>query len=512
MDRGTILRVTALLGFALCGRPLAFSQTPATQTPLAPPPPLTLAERTAIGMAQHDGPLTVWGLHKPVQVLRDDSGTVHIYAQDTHDLFFAQGFVAAQDHMWQMEMWRRSVEGKLAEVLGQDYVQRDKFARMLAFHGDWNAAFHAYHPEGELILQSFADGINAAIHIAVEEQKVPVEFSAAGFVPEPSWSAKTFLTQLPAWAMSPHSGLPQPVLDMAKGSSDLNWMIKPPAKPAAGEKPAPPTLISSPLPTGINPALAMMVDLHAPGWSAKGPSQAVLPGVAAPMSAIIGQPQVRVVEIGPALAPTSERQLIHAKPNPFAPVIFEIKRTANGPVLAEDSGKHQAYVLQWPEATGAAGLGALTPMQHKEDSVAGKAAAESAAKFHLLLSPEPEDDPKGADPNFERVQTELFHEESPISIAWGDYDNDGWPDMVVGYGRGRVKLFRHHRCEPGARRILGRLRRRRQSRPLHRFCIQCDHGQPALQGRRPRTLRRCRREDGHQRLGRITSGLLCRLQ
>jgi penicillin amidase len=55
-----------------------------------------------------------------VEVLRDTWGVPHIHAKSTEDLFFAQGFVVAQDRMWQLEIWRRNAEGRLAEVLGRN--------------------------------------------------------------------------------------------------------------------------------------------------------------------------------------------------------------------------------------------------------------------------------------------------------------------------------------------------------------------------------------------------------
>ena len=191
-----ICRVVSLLGLALLGQPFLSAQS------LGAAPPLSLAERTAQSLAQHNGSLSVLGLHHPVQVLRDPWGIPHIYAEDTHDLFFAQGFTVAQDHMWQMELWRRTGEGKLAQVLGPAYVQRDTFARLLAFHGDWNAEYRKYHPEGVVIFGAFAQGVNAAINIALEEQKIPIEFQVMGFLPESAWTAKTVLTRMPAWTLS----------------------------------------------------------------------------------------------------------------------------------------------------------------------------------------------------------------------------------------------------------------------------------------------------------------------
>ena len=99
----------------------------AGQTSASPSPDLVALAKARL--APHTGTLAVRDLQQPVEVIRDKWGVPHIYALSTHDLFFAQGFVAAQDHMWQMELWRRNSDGTLAEVLGPDYAERDKFAR-----------------------------------------------------------------------------------------------------------------------------------------------------------------------------------------------------------------------------------------------------------------------------------------------------------------------------------------------------------------------------------------------
>ena len=69
-------------------------------------------------LAQIDGEIKVAGLKAPVQVVRDTWGVPHISAQSADDLFFAQGYVMAQDRLWQMEMWRRAAEGRMAEIAG----------------------------------------------------------------------------------------------------------------------------------------------------------------------------------------------------------------------------------------------------------------------------------------------------------------------------------------------------------------------------------------------------------
>ena len=87
-----------------------------------------------------------------MQVRWDEWGVPHIYAGNAEDLFFAQGYTQAQDRWWQMEWWRRSREGRLAEVLGAAAVERDRQARLLKFRGPiTEAEWTSYHPEGRRI-------------------------------------------------------------------------------------------------------------------------------------------------------------------------------------------------------------------------------------------------------------------------------------------------------------------------------------------------------------------------
>ncbi|MGH7503544.1 MAG: penicillin acylase family protein [Longimicrobiales bacterium] len=142
-------------------------------------------------LAQIDGQLDINGLRDTVRVLRDTWGVPHIHAKNIDDLFFAQGFVHAQDRLWQMDMYRRTFEGRLAEVLGPEALRHDRLARRLLFRGPFDdREFTSYHPEGRRIFEAFADGVNA--YIASIGDNLPVEFKLTGLRPLP-WTAETSL-------------------------------------------------------------------------------------------------------------------------------------------------------------------------------------------------------------------------------------------------------------------------------------------------------------------------------
>ncbi|MQA89962.1 MAG: hypothetical protein GEU90_06985 [Gemmatimonas sp.] len=156
-----------------------------------------LAEST---LSQIEGDLTVPGLQAQVEVIRDQWGIPHIYAQNTEDLFFAQGYVMAQDRLWQMEMWRRWHEGKLAEVFGAEAFDYDLRTRLMMFRGPWDESeFTSYHPEGEGIFTAYANGVNAFIE--QNANNLPVEFQLTGVRPDP-WTAQTVLLRWAQIALS----------------------------------------------------------------------------------------------------------------------------------------------------------------------------------------------------------------------------------------------------------------------------------------------------------------------
>src|SRR6516162_2304338 len=159
-------------------------------------------QRARQSLAVISGTEQVPGLHASVRVQRDRWGVAHIYARDQHDLFFAQGFVTAQDRLFQMELWKRAGQGRLAEILGPSAIQRDINARRLSYRGDKAQEFRSYAADTAEILAAFTAGINA--YIADIQRPghpgLPLEFQLAGFKPE-QWKPEDCVNRLAAYAM-----------------------------------------------------------------------------------------------------------------------------------------------------------------------------------------------------------------------------------------------------------------------------------------------------------------------
>ena len=124
--------------------------------------------------------LQIAGLSQPVEILRDRWGINHIYAQNEGDLFFAQGYAAARDRLFQFEMWRRQATGTVAEMLGRRELTRDRGARLHQFRGDMDEELNRYHPRGKAIVEAYVRGVNA--YIGETERNpalLPMEFRHA---------------------------------------------------------------------------------------------------------------------------------------------------------------------------------------------------------------------------------------------------------------------------------------------------------------------------------------------
>jgi penicillin amidase len=280
----------------------------------------SLRDEAAKRLSQIDGTIDVPGLDSAVDVRRDRWGVPHIYARTEHDLFFAQGYVAAQDRLWQMEMWRRQAEGRLAEVLGPRAVERDRLARLFRYRGSRDAEWAAYGPNAKAIVRAFVAGVNAQMEQA--KDRLPIEFTMMNFKPEP-WTidvplarvtslsgvsnatteilrarlvslvgvtqAEAVLPTEPARALDPAPGLDLSGLDQSSlggtGSAyaDIafqrvegsnNWVVSG-KKTRSGQ----PILANDPHRAITHPSVRYITHLVGPGWDVIGAGEPASPGV-----------------------------------------------------------------------------------------------------------------------------------------------------------------------------------------------------------------------------------------
>jgi penicillin amidase len=347
------------------------------------------------------------GLEKPVEVLRDRWGVPHIYAQSTDDLFFAQGYMASRDRLFQLDLWRRMGTGKLAEVLGPQAVPRDRVARLLRFRGDWNVEWQSYSPDARQIATAFANGINA--YIRSLNGKRPIEFKAAGYDPG-LWTAEDCTARVAALGvmrnvdrelaralatvklgvpaleqydppdpfvkLDPPKGLKLDDLAAAaladfravsgivsvpgqqQGSN--NWVVDG-TLTASGK----PLLANDPHRPFHLPSLRRTVHLVGPGWNAMGAGEPALPGIA------LGHNEE--IAFGFTIVGVDQQDLFVERLNPndageymyrgayrkfdvqregvavkgASGETLELKYSVHGPILYEDRAKGLAYALKW---------------------------------------------------------------------------------------------------------------------------------------------------------------------
>ncbi|MDH3271448.1 MAG: penicillin acylase family protein [Gemmatimonadota bacterium] len=134
--------------------------------------------------AQESTTLDLPGLERPVEILVDEWGISHIYADTEYDLFFAQGWNAARDRLFQLELWRRQATGTVAEILGERELERDIGTRLFKFRRDLDQELSHYHDRGIEIINAYVDGINA--YIAQTERDpslLTIEFELLGITP-----------------------------------------------------------------------------------------------------------------------------------------------------------------------------------------------------------------------------------------------------------------------------------------------------------------------------------------
>lgn len=148
---------------------------------------------------QVDGEIQVQGLDAQVDVYRDAMGIPHIYTTTTHDLFFAQGYVHAQERFWQMDFYRHVGEGRTAEMFGEGQVETDAFIKTLGWQKASEREYETFTAESKAILNAYADGVNAYLKDH-DKEAVSLEYEILGLLsPDYKIEAWTPLHTL-AWA------------------------------------------------------------------------------------------------------------------------------------------------------------------------------------------------------------------------------------------------------------------------------------------------------------------------
>jgi penicillin amidase len=357
------------------------------------------------------GTLAVDGLSAPVRVVRDRWGVPHITAGNRDDLFFAQGFVQAQDRLFQMDLWRRSVQGRLSEVLGPNFIDRDAMTRRIQYRGDLDAEWSSYGPDARAVVIAFTRGINAWVGRARE--RLPEEFVLAGWPPE-LWQPEDLLNRTDAFVTSgnaqdevfrarlvsavgaaraggllPAAGgplVPPHGLDVAVvsyvvadvlrrvGTAPFFVGLAAPLPGDAGSNAwavahsdaGAPLLASDPHRALENPSLRYLVHLEAPGWNVIGATAPWLPGVAIghndriawSMTAAAADTQDIYVE---RVNPANIRQIadrgrfvdvvvekeVVAVKGSKEPFEYERQYTPHGVLVALDRDRHLAYTIRW---------------------------------------------------------------------------------------------------------------------------------------------------------------------
>ncbi|AXF57959.1 penicillin acylase family protein [Salicibibacter kimchii] len=145
------------------------------------------------GLPQVEGESEVSGLESEVDVYRDENGVPHIEAENDRDLYYAQGFVTAQDRMVQMDLSRRQASGTLSEVIGEDALDADRYFRTFGLRRAAEASMSAYSDEAFEVAEAYAEGVNDYISHMISENEMPVEFRLLGYEPEP-WTVLDSLT------------------------------------------------------------------------------------------------------------------------------------------------------------------------------------------------------------------------------------------------------------------------------------------------------------------------------
>lgn len=147
--------------------------------------------RLYASLPQTQGTLRLDGLNAQAHIIRDPHGVPHIFASSDHDAFFAMGVAHAQDRLWQMEITRRAMRGRVAELIGQPGVETDIFFRTMGLAEAAQSAVEALPADVQDALDAYAQGVNSVAQSPAFMN--PPEFQILMIDPEPWTPADTVL-------------------------------------------------------------------------------------------------------------------------------------------------------------------------------------------------------------------------------------------------------------------------------------------------------------------------------
>ena len=135
-------------------------------------------------MSNVEATYEVPGLEHEADIIVDRWGIPHIFANSVNDALLLQGWNAARDRLWQIDLWRRRGLGELSGAFGPSYVQKDRAARLLLYRGDMDAEWASYGTEARQMTEAFVRGINAYVDwVLANPEHLPIEFRRMGYRP-----------------------------------------------------------------------------------------------------------------------------------------------------------------------------------------------------------------------------------------------------------------------------------------------------------------------------------------
>lgn len=191
-------------------------------------------------------------VQSPVYILRDNYGVPHIYAQNELDLYYAWGYVHAQDRLFQMDIFRRVAEGRLSEVLGNTTYETDLFYRSINLTGYAQETYNAFNQTIQGLLKAYSAGVNQ--YISEIQNNLPMEFKILGYTPPP-WTPLDTVTfgKFETWSLSADfNSLTYAKLLAAFGNDTLQQLF--PLQPPNETTIIPPGVTGPPLAANLPPA------------------------------------------------------------------------------------------------------------------------------------------------------------------------------------------------------------------------------------------------------------------